>query len=216
MRTTSLVITIGIYHHVYGAIYTTQTYISLIPIILGVSLTSYRNCSATIFGFSLTLLGAILAAIKTVVTNRMQTSGLHLSPMELLYRMSPYALAQSLVLAYYHGEIDSLPSSYHLTRPNLRLVIELVLNGALALALNYTSFSANKKVGALTMTVAANVKQTLSVVLSIFLFDLSVDYLNVCGIIGTLAGGAWYSAVELVGATSTDTGSLEEGRGEKV
>lgn len=41
----------------------------------------------------------------------------------------------------------------------------ILLNGAVAFGLNVVSFTANKKAGALTMDVAANVKQVLTIVL---------------------------------------------------
>ena len=48
----------------------------------------------------------------------------------------------------------------------------LCLNGLIACVLNITSFYANQKTNALTMSVAGNVKQVLSILLSIFIFDL--------------------------------------------
>lgn len=78
-----------------------------------------------------------------------------------------------------------------------RDVLILAVNGAIAFALNVISFTANKKTGALTMTVAANVKQILTIVLSIMFWGLAVSWLNVSGICLTLAGGAWYAKVEL-------------------
>jgi hypothetical protein len=41
----------------------------------------------------------------------------------------------------------------------------ILFNGAVAFGLNVVSFTANKKAGALTMDVAANVKQVLTIVL---------------------------------------------------
>lgn len=198
VRAISPVFTIGIYHVFFGAVYSTQTYVSLIPVMFGVGLATYGDYNATVYGFLMTLAGAILAAVKTVITNRMQTSGLHLSALELLYRMSGPALIQSLIMAWYHGEFD-LFGLEHPTMPDPMLCATLIVNGALAFALNYTSFSANKKAGALTMTVAANIKQILTVLFSYLLWDLRVSSLNVCGILLTLAAGAWYSAIELVG-----------------
>lgn len=184
----------------------------------GVGLATYGDYNATFYGFFMTLAGAILAAIKTVTTNRMQTSGLRLSALELLYRMSGPALIQSLIMAYYHGEFDPF-GLQALALPSPMLFATLAVNGALAFTLNYTSFSANKKAGALTMTVLANVKQVLTVVLAVLLWNLEVSYLNICGILATLAGGAWYSAVELVGQKAEDgyaADAAEEGKGEKA
>ena len=73
------------------------------------------------------------------------------------------------------------------------------VNGALAFALNYTSFTANKKAGALTMTVAANVKQILTVLLAVVFWGLEVGYINGVGIFVILAGGVWYGMVEIRG-----------------
>lgn len=73
----------------------------------------------------------------------------------------------------------------------------ILLNGLIAYGLNVVSFTANKKSGALTMTVAANVKQVLTVVLAVVIFHIELNLTNVFGIMLTLVGGAWYAKVEL-------------------
>lgn len=62
---------------------------------------------------------------------------------------------------------------------------------ALPIAMNYVSFTANMMTSAVTMSVAANVKQALSIVIAVWLFDLAVGTLNVLGILVTLAGGGF-------------------------
>ena len=74
--------------------------------------------------------------------------------------------------------------------------LALAANGFLAFALNVVSFTANKKVGALSITVAANVKQVLTILFAVFLFHLTITPVNALGIILTLVGGAWYASVE--------------------
>ena len=111
--------------------------------------------------------------------------------------MSPLAFMQTLVYAYFTGELDSLKtyaSDGFLTR---RYMLVLLVNGIIAFALNVISFTANKKTGALTMTVAANVKQILTIILSIVFWGLKVTWMNALGILLTLLGGAWYAKVEL-------------------
>lgn len=46
------------------------------------------------------------------------------------------------------------------------------------------------------MTVAGNVKQVMTIILSILFFNLVVNFTNSVGIILTLLGGAWYAKVE--------------------
>ncbi|KAI4128835.1 MAG: hypothetical protein LQ338_002535 [Usnochroma carphineum] len=213
VRALTPVFTVAIYRVVFSSIYSTATYISLIPVILGVGLASYGDLNATILGFFMTLFGTLLAAIKTVTTNRLQTAGLHLSALELLHRMSPIACVQSLVVAYITGEFDHF-------EPQLlgsKGLLILLVNGIIAFGLNVASFEANKRSGALTMTIAANVKQVLTVVLSVIIWRVPVGALNAFGIVLTLTGGAWYGRVEFMGKAAESTESrMEQGATSKA
>lgn len=46
------------------------------------------------------------------------------------------------------------------------------------------------------MSRIANVKQVLSIVLAVTIFNLSISGMNALGILFTLIGGAWYASVE--------------------
>lgn len=184
--------TVIIYRVVFNKSYSRATYTSLLPVVGGVGLATFGDYYFTPLGFTLTLLGAFLAALKTVVTNRIQTGGLKLSPLELLYRMSPLAFVQTLLYAWFTGEFTGA-AKWAAEEMTGRQAGILLLNGAIAFALNVISFTANKKTGALTMTVAANVKQILTIVLSIIFWGLEVSGINALGICLTLAGGAWYA-----------------------
>ncbi|KAJ3299434.1 UAA transporter [Borealophlyctis nickersoniae] len=164
-------------------------------IIFGVALTTKGDYSYTSLGFYLTVVGALLAATKTVVTNRVQVGRLKLHPLDLLLRMSPLALAQSVAIGYKNGEWDRLVA-YWESEKSKGIVMALFFNGLIAFGLNIVSFTANKKTSALTMTVAANVKQVLSIVLAIVIFQLHISAVNALGILITLGGGAWYTYVE--------------------
>ncbi|KAF8456166.1 triose-phosphate transporter family-domain-containing protein [Terfezia claveryi] len=201
VRAMTPLFTVGIYVVFFRKTYGTMTYVSLIPVVAGVGFATAGDYYFTALGFTLTLLGAFLAALKTVVTNQIQTGRLRLSPLELLHRMSPLAFIQTLLYAYLTGELESLKmytADGSLTR---RDVVVLLVNGLIAFALNIISFTANKKTGALTMTVAANVKQILTIILAIAFWGLKVTWMNALGIALTLLGGAWYAKVELEAKT---------------
>ena len=103
------------------------------------------------------MLGTFLAALKTVVTNLIQTGGgnrLKLHPLDLLMRMSPLAFIQCVVYGYFTGELDRV-RAYGATQMTRGKAIALLVNGVIACGLNIVSFTANKKAGALTMTVSA-------------------------------------------------------------
>ncbi len=208
VRAMTPVFTVAIYRVIYQSTYSSATYVSLIPVIIGVMLASYGDLTATTLGFFMTLLGTLLAALKTVTTNRLQTAGLHFGALELLHRMSPIACVQSLMVAYLTGEFDRF-------EPRLlgnKGALILLANGIIAFGLNMASFEANKRSGALTMTIAANVKQVLTVVLSVLIWHDPIGAMNACGIVLTLVGGLWYGRVELRGkAGKTMESRMEEG-----
>jgi hypothetical protein len=196
VRSTTPVATILIYRWL-GRSYGIMTYVSLIPIVAGVGLSTYGDYYATLLGASLTFLGVFLAALKTVATNKLLTGSLKLPALELLLRMSPLAAVQSLLWATATGEVSAFltfTSEGHLSK---NLIFALLGNGFLAFLLNVTSFQTNKLAGALTLSVCGNVKQILTVVLGIVLFDVVVRPMNAFGMVVALGGAGWYSKVEL-------------------
>ena len=118
---------------------------------------TYGDYYFTAWGLVLTLLGTFLAALKTVVTNLIQTGGggrLKLHPLDLLMRMSPLAFIQCVIYGYLTGELDRV-RAYGATQMTRTKAVALLINGVIACGLNIVSFTANKKAGALTMTVSA-------------------------------------------------------------
>lgn len=113
-------------------------------------------------------------------------------------RMSPLAALQALACATATGEVwgfwDLITSGDISLPPALA---SLVGNGFLAFLLNISSFNTNKLAGALTMTVCGNLKQCLTVMLGIVLFNVTVDWLNGAGMGVTMIGAAIYSKAEL-------------------
>jgi hypothetical protein len=203
MRSTTPVFAILIYRVLYRRSYSTSTYLSLLPLIFGVLLTTYGDYYFTTLGFICTLLGTILAATKTIATNRLMTGSLALPALEILLRMSPLAAAQSLVISYFTGEtvaFQAWVAEGHLTRFT---ALALIGNGMIAFLLNVSSFETNKLAGALTITVCGNVKQSLTILFGIVLFNVKVGPLNGFGMFLALIGAAWYSNNELKKRTGT-------------
>jgi len=196
MRSTCPVFAVLIYRLRYKRVYSTETYLSLIPVVFGVGLATYGDYYFTTTGFMLTLLGVILAVIKTVATNRIMTGALALSPLETLLRMSPLAFLQAALCALLSGEVSQFRAN-NPEGPTRMMLLALAGNGLLAFCLNISSFSTNKVAGALTMTVCGNIKQCLTVLLGIVLFGVKVGLLNGMGMMVALAGAGWYSLVEL-------------------
>jgi hypothetical protein len=140
---------------------------------------------------------------------------MQLHPLDLLTRMSPLAFVHCMIYAQLSGELGRV-WKYCAHEATWDGVASLLVNGSIAFGLNVVSFTANKKAGALSMTVAgmflypnsrycesllelfleANVKQVLTIWLAVVLFDLTMTWNNVFGIFLTLIGGLVYAAVE--------------------
>ncbi|EGG12339.1 uncharacterized protein MELLADRAFT_41728 [Melampsora larici-populina 98AG31] len=196
VRATTPLFTIILSIFYFHKSYPLQTYLSLFIVVAGVGFSTYGDYGWTTWGLILTLLGTILASFKTVITNLIQVGKLKLNPLDLLLRMSPLAFIQCVVWSYWTGEMDRV-REFGANQMDRKKALALVINGLIAFGLNVVSFTANKKTSALTMTVAANVKQVLTIVLAIFIFNLVITPTNLFGITLTLIGGAYYAKVEL-------------------
>ena len=119
---------------------------------------TYGDYYFTMWGLFLTLLGTVLAALKTVTTNVLQSgpgTRLKLHPLDLLLRMSPLAFIQCVVYSWFTGELE-LVRKFGATDMTKAKAVALAANGLIAFGLNVVSFTANKKAGPLTMTVAGS------------------------------------------------------------
>jgi hypothetical protein len=64
MRATCPLFTILIYQVFFSRRYALITYLSIVPVMLGVGLATFGDYHFTAIGFTLTLIGVVLAAIK--------------------------------------------------------------------------------------------------------------------------------------------------------
>ncbi|KAG9307963.1 triose-phosphate transporter family-domain-containing protein [Chiua virens] len=210
VRAVTPIFTVFLSWFLFGNWSSRQKLASLVPVVAGVGFATYGDYYFTTYGFLLTLLGTLLAAIKTIYTSILQSPPssqtplrfhylipprLQLHPLDLLTRMAPLAFIQCVILSYFSGELEQVRiwSTKELTTWT---AVALGLNGIIAFGLNLVSFTANKIAGPLSMTVAANVKQVLSIFLAVVIFDLSISGMNALGILLTLVGGAWYARVQ--------------------
>jgi len=61
--------------------------------------------------------------------------------------------------------------------------------------LNIASFYVNKVTSALTLTIVANVKQVVVIILAVLVFHTPVSFVNACGVALVILGSIWYSVI---------------------
>jgi hypothetical protein len=201
MRATTPVFCILIYRVLYARTYATAIYASIVPVIAGVGLATFGDYHFTALGFTATLSGVVLAAVKTVVTNRLMTGRLKLPAYEVLLRMGPLAALQALLYSVLTGEFSAFLTYVSQGQLDGGRCVAVAGNGILAFALNVASFQTNRLAGALSMTICANLKQCLTIVLGAAFWNIRMNALNGAGIVLALGGAAWYSSIEVRGKT---------------
>ncbi|KAG9042255.1 UAA transporter [Tulasnella sp. UAMH 9824] len=116
-----------------------------------------------------------------------------LHPLDLLMRISPLVFVQCLFYAWDRAAVHKGPGLEGWSQQSANV---LLLIGTIAFLLNIVSLTANQKNGPLTMTVAANLKQVVTILLAMYMFHPTITPADTIGIALTLAGGAWYGALD--------------------
>ncbi|KAL9650430.1 hypothetical protein ABK040_004655 [Willaertia magna] len=169
-----------------------QTIYIVVFVLVGVLMTIWENMEIQYTELIILFIGNILAALKTVLTDKsLKEHKIH--PIALLHFISPFACIGMFMISLVTGELYKFYNNFH--------KIELfrgwglvILTSIAAFFLNITNFIANKKTSGLTMSLTANLKQVLIVAVSmIFMREGHIYLLNVSGIIITVIGMFIYS-----------------------
>jgi len=142
------------------------------------------------------LLCVVLAALKAVVGGELLCGDLKLHEIDLLSKMCPLALLQIGFVSIATGEVSEIITRWDelAAGPALQVVL---LSGILSFSLNVSSFIANKVTSALTLCIAANVKQVLLVAFGTLYFGDPVGLLNGMGIVIVIIGSFRYGLVSI-------------------
>jgi len=123
--------------------------------------------------------------------------------------MCPFAAAQSLCCAVFSGEITAAIQQYNEFSTLWQNVGRLlIVNGMLAFAQNISSFHTNMVAGAVTLTICANVKHLMTILLAVATFHTELGLINGVGISIALGGSAWYSGIKLIEKQQTTSMKL--------
>ncbi|CAM9564090.1 unnamed protein product [Heterosigma akashiwo] len=168
--------------------------LAVVPVVGGIALATLGEIRFTVLGFFITVLCVVLAALKVVVSGMALTGDMKLHPIDLLIKMAPLAFGECLFMSYCQGEIAEIISLWH-TLVETKAIHLVLLTGVLSFSLNILSFTANKVTSPLTLTVSANLKQALLIILGPIVFGTPISSLGVVGTICVIIGSGRYSYV---------------------
>jgi len=169
---------------IMNATFTKFQVLSILMIVIGLGLTSFGDVSVTAFGLGLNVLGCVFAALKGVMTSKFLKG---FEPMELLFRLSTYAVFHLVVLMAIMGETSKV-KDYFAERGTLNVCAVFLANGFIAFFVNVCNVQTTKLTSALTISIAGNVKQVLTVGLGILVFNDYLSLVNGGGVLVTFIG----------------------------
>lgn len=192
-RSTIPIFIIPLSYLLLGAKPSKKLCLSVIPIVLGVSVTTKGEIEATFTSLITLFIGNTLCGLKSVLSNKyMKEQGSN--PIVLIDRLSLPSAVLLFIFAYFAGEIHSFMDNWR--ELSLWPLFLIFLTAAIAFALNWANFLAVKYTSALTMSVSANTKQVLVIAIGAVLFNNPINILNASGCAITIAGMSWYSYIK--------------------
>mmetsp|Transcript_10480 Transcript_10480/g.17132 ORF Transcript_10480/g.17132 Transcript_10480/m.17132 type:complete len:350 (-) Transcript_10480:446-1495(-) len=170
-----------------------RIYVSLIPVVGGVMLASYTEVNFDWRGFLAAVAACFTTAAQTVLSGFIMQY--KFDSVNLIYYMAPLSLA---ILGPFAGLAEG-PEIMQRTdlQTNIKpLLMILVISGAIAFLLNWTTFLAIQSTSSLTFNVAGNLKSVIAIVISVLVFKNEIGPLNALGCIVALAGVGWYGVIK--------------------
>ena len=169
------------------------TYISLIPVVVGIIITTGGEPSFHMFGFLACVTGTSCRALKSVMQAVLLSSESEkMSSMNLLMYMSPIA---TVILVFVAAIVEptGIWDTIKLARESKFFCFVLILNCVLAYCLNLLNFLVTRYTSALTLQVLGNGKGVVAAAVSIMIFKNPVTLMGITGYIITIAGVVAYS-----------------------
>ncbi|GBG71867.1 hypothetical protein CBR_g10803 [Chara braunii] len=169
------------------------TYLTLIPVVLGIVIASNFEPLFDLFGFLMCITSTSGRALKSVVQGMLLTSESEkLNSLNLLLYMAPVAclvlLPATLIL---EGNVAVL--TFYKSQESLFIIPLLFANMTMAFSVNLFNFLVTKHTSPLTLQVLGNAKAAIAVFVSVLLFRNPVTVMGMVGFGITLIGVVLYN-----------------------
>lgn len=176
----------------YGKVFSTKTKLSLLPVCLGVLLTSATDVQFNFIGAMYAFLGVVVTSMYQIWVGTKQKE-LGLDSMQLLFNQAPISAIMLLfIIPCFESPSEIMAYPY-----DTQSVIAIFVSSLLAFCVNLSIFLVIGKTSAVTYNVIGYFKLALVVLGGFLLFQYPVVLLNIFGIILTLSGVVLYTHIKL-------------------
>jgi drug/metabolite transporter (DMT)-like permease len=172
---------------------TRETYLALIPVVVGIVIASGYEPMFNSYGFAACATATFLRALKSVLQGFLLANEKEkLDAFSLLLFMSPIALA-ILGLACSVMEPNAFEVMSSQSTKVVSFKVALFLNCTLAFVVNLSNFMVTKCTSPLTLQVLGNAKSVLAVFISVMLFRNPISGIGMMGYCISVVGVYFYS-----------------------
>mmetsp|Transcript_8880 Transcript_8880/g.18410 ORF Transcript_8880/g.18410 Transcript_8880/m.18410 type:complete len:334 (-) Transcript_8880:594-1595(-) len=169
------------------------TYLTLVPVVVGIAIASFGEPSFHLIGFLLSVASTGARSLKSVLQQvLLSESGVKLDGLNALRLMCPWAVAALLPLSYIIE--GSAPWRTILDTENSAAWLPyLALNTVMAFLVNLLNLLVTKQTSALTIQVFGNAKGVVAAMVSVYVFQNEVTARGCFGYLVCVTGTALYS-----------------------
>ena len=168
------------------------TYLSLVPVVVGIVIASNSEPSFHMIGFTVCIASTCVRALKSVTQGLLLSSESEkMNSVNLLLYMAPIG-AGILFVASLAMEPKAISETWTRCRNSLGFTTLIIVNMTLAYLVNLTNFLVTYYTSALTLQVLGNGKGVVGVLLSILIFRNPVTVTGMFGYAITVAGVVLY------------------------
>lgn len=179
----------------YNTKISTSAGLAIIPICLGVGITTYFDAlsstserTTSIYGVFFALTGVTVSCIYTIWIGTFAKK-YQVSSMQLLYNQAPWSVLLLLICVPFS---DTVPPINEISKNSMILVL---MSGMFAIMINISQFFIIHGTSALTSTIVGHMK-TCSIVSLGWLFGGKMSNMSLLGVIIALSGIFTYSAIQ--------------------
>ncbi|KAJ7529366.1 hypothetical protein O6H91_15G046700 [Diphasiastrum complanatum] len=168
-------------------------WLSLLPVVGGIMLTSITELSFDMIGFLAAFVGCLVTSTKTILAEKL-LHGYNFDSINTVYYMAPYATAILILPALLWEGVDVLKwaeSQQSLGPP----VFIIISSGVFAFCLNFSIFHVIHSTTAVTFNVAGNMKVAVAIIISWIIFKNPISAWNAFGCTITLFGCTLYGYI---------------------
>jgi solute carrier family 35 protein E4 len=184
--------------------YNFWTWVSIPVICGGLAMCSVKEVNFNVWGLFFAVSATLLRALKTIVQGKLLQGGDKMDSVTLLFYMAPWAALFLASLSAFsegleplvevvHGLMGANSAGQKLTGGPM-LLLMLLVSGLNACLLNVANFSVTSYTSPLTMQVLGNVKNCMSIIISVAIFKNDLLPAQAVGVATCLAGVYLYNS----------------------